>query len=65
MDRYVAELKQVLGGTGLSPDVRARSLAALIEAGAMTRAADKPHSAANTTVGRHGAVAAGGGPDVR
>ena len=48
-----------------SPDVRARSLAALIEAGAMTRAADKPHSAANTTVGRHGAVAAGGGPDVR
>jgi hypothetical protein len=51
MDRYVAELKQLLAGTGLSPDARARGLAALIEAGAMTRAADKLHSAANTAAG--------------
>lgn len=50
-ERYAAELKQLLAGSGLSPDTRARSLAALIEADAVTRAADKVHTAANTTLG--------------
>ena len=46
MARYIAELKQLLGGTALSPDARARALAALIEADAMTQAADQMHTAA-------------------
>jgi hypothetical protein len=51
MDRYIAELKQLLGGTALSPDTRARSLAALIAADAMMEAANTVQSAANTTLG--------------
>ena len=46
MARYIAELKQLLGGKALSPDARARALAALIEADAMTQAADQMHTAA-------------------
>ena len=46
MARYIAELKQLLAGTALSPDARARALAALIEADAMTQAADQMHTAA-------------------
>jgi hypothetical protein len=46
MARYIAELKQLPGGTALSPDARARALAALIEADAMTQAADQMHTAA-------------------
>jgi hypothetical protein len=46
MARYIAELKQLLGATALSPDARARALAALIEADAMTQAADHMHTAA-------------------
>jgi hypothetical protein len=46
MARYIAGLKQLLGGTALSPDARARALAALIEADAMTQAADQMHTAA-------------------
>jgi hypothetical protein len=34
LERYTAELKQLLAGPDLSPDTRARSLAALIEADA-------------------------------
>jgi len=49
MARYIAELKQLLGGTALSPDARARALAALIEAGAMTQAADRVNTAAQLT----------------
>lgn len=51
MRRYKAELKELLGGSGLSPDTRARSLAALIVADAVTEAAGKMHSAAQTTRG--------------
>jgi hypothetical protein len=46
MARYIAELKQLLAGTALSPDARARALAALIEADAITQAADQMHTAA-------------------
>jgi hypothetical protein len=49
MARYIAELKQLLTGTALSPDARARALAALIEADAMTQAADQVHTAAELT----------------
>jgi hypothetical protein len=49
MARYIAELKQLLGGTTLSPDARARALAALIEANAMTEAADQVRTAAELT----------------
>ncbi len=49
LNRYIAELKKLLSGTGLSPDTRARSLAALIEASAMTLAADQVHTAAAMT----------------
>jgi hypothetical protein len=44
MARYIAELKQLLAGTALSPDARARALAALLEADAMTQAADQMHT---------------------
>jgi hypothetical protein len=37
LERYATELKQLLAGPGLSPDTRARSLAALVE----TAAAEK------------------------
>jgi hypothetical protein len=51
MERHIAELKQLLDGPGLPPEVRARSLAALIEAAVVTQAADQVHSAATTTLG--------------
>jgi hypothetical protein len=52
MARYIAELKQLLAGTALSPDARARALAALIEADAMTQAADQMHTAAEIAMVR-------------
>jgi hypothetical protein len=48
MDRYTAELKQLLAGSDLSPDTRARSLAALIETDALSDAAGKIDMAAQT-----------------
>ena len=47
MARYIAELKQLLAGDSPVPGcARARALAALIEADAMTQAADQMHTAA-------------------
>lgn len=49
--KYTAELKQLLSGGSLTADTRARALASLIEADAMADAAQKIHSAAQTTLG--------------
>ena len=51
LDRYEAELRQLLAGKDLSPDTRAQSLAALILADALTSAANKMNGAAQTTLG--------------
>ena len=42
LERYTAELKRLLAGRELSPDTRARSLAALIEADAAMRSQNLP-----------------------
>ena len=51
MENYTKELKQLLAGSDLTPDTRARCLAALIEADALSHAAHQIHSAAQITMG--------------
>ena len=51
LQRYTAQLKELLAGRDLSPDARAQSIAALILADALENAAHKMNSAAQTTLG--------------
>lgn len=50
LERYTAELERLLAGDDLTPDTRARSIAALIETDALTQAADRVSLAADTTL---------------